>query len=699
MAESEPADMRPGPVAEAAADAEPEPEAAEPEPVAQAVPETQPEAEPEAADASAGATEEQAPTVAVPAFGAGWGMSAPPTPVWAAPQKRARSWNWRRKKVLWTAAAVVAALALVAAGVVALLPGRTGNSVVAAVTCQPSHMASCLIKMPAGAVLLNDGDDSATAWPKRTTVTADLYASNVTRDAAGVGNETAAQLDSDGMDQIVHTDWNAVDGDNVDLVVLQFTSQKGAHAWNSARTAEILAAYPGQAVSIPGDSTGKAHAAVKADAKGNVAAAYSTVVGNLVLNVAYSSPKTFGAADLQNWAGTELASLKTAPAPAADPPDAAPATEQVACPRLTSCLASMPSGAEHWQSPNSGDWIRSSTLTQSQYIKLFWTDSRKLAPGVTANFTNDGVTGIAHQDWDTDGAAKQADFYLIQTITATGAATLTGTNFGEPLWDSSTGHGIEHTIPGESGVQSWYTSKADSDGFVSFYFTATLGNVIAEGWEFFDGSFDAATADRWAKAQLDRVRGSMTTAPMGLFPLTAPKLPASSQGSCAASGDCLLALPHGATDTTSTSYNVSEVVDADTYAIHDEPASSDEVNTWLGAAGLKTAEHRSWSAGGGVTADAVLLRYGKPAQAQAAAMLEYGLNAAGQRVCTDAAVPDSLCLAAPVSTTDPLQEQTIWVLAWKGDYEVSVSVTKSNTADVADAYTWAQEQLDLLPVG
>ena len=59
---------------------------------------------------------------------------------------------------------------------------------------------------------------------------------------------------------------------------------------------------------------------------------------------------------------------------------------------------------------------------------------------------------------------------------------------------------------------------------------------------------------------------------------------------------------------------------------------------------------------------------------------------AGDRDCTDAAVPDSVCLAAPVDTTDPLQNETIWVLAWKGDYEVILAVTRSNGADIADAY-------------
>jgi hypothetical protein len=44
-----------------------------------------------------------------------------------------------------------------------------------------------------------------------------------------------------------------------------------------------------------------------------------------------------------------------------------------------------------------------------------------------------------------------------------------------------------------------------------------------------------------------------------------------------------------------------------------------------------------------------------------------------------------------------LQNETVRVLAWKGDYEVSVSATRSSGANVADAYAWARQQLDLVP--
>lgn len=598
------------------------------------------------------------------------------------------------KRFVLISVGVIAALALVAAGIVALLPGRTGDSVVVAARCQPSDLTTCLIKAPAGAVQLS----GAATWDQATTVTSDLYRANITDDAPGVSTDTASLLDSDGLHKAVHRDWNAVDGNNVDLVLLQFDSQKGAKSWNATRTGEIMAAYRGRAVSVPGDTSGKAFAAAKSDAKGDIEAAYSAVIGDIVLNVAYSSPKTLDVKDLRNWAGTELASLRGAPPADADQPDAAPGTQQVACAGgLTSCLASMPSGGEHWTSPISNDWVGSATLTPDQFIKLSWDDKGTTQSQVKSNFVADGVTTIAHQDWTTDGGYKQADIYLIQAITAGGAGQLDSSNFGEPNWGKGL-HGTSYTIPGEPGAQAWYTNP-DSNGFVNFYFEQNIGNVIVHGWFFFSGSLDSGTANRWAQAQLNLVSRNAKSEPMGLFPLAAPTLPAAGQGSCPAPGDCLLPLPAGATDTTASSYQVGHDLQAAVYASQYEADTSTDVTTWLGADGFTTGEHRAWTTSAGAGADVVLLKYAGPAQAQAAAQLEYGLNASAgrERVCTDSKLPDSFCLAGPVTVSDPLQKETIRVLAWKGGYEVSVSVTTSNAADVADAYLWAQRQLELLP--
>jgi hypothetical protein len=604
-----------------------------------------------------------------------------------APKKR------NRKRILLISTAIVAAVALVTVGIVALLPGRTGNSVVAAVKCQPEDLSSCLIKPPAGSLRLT----STTSWPETTTVSANQYAANITKDAQGVGADTASQASIDGERRIVHVDWNAVDGNNVDIVLLSFESQKGAQAWYSTRAAEIMAAYPGAAVAIPGDTTAKAHAATKADQKGNIDAAYSTVVGDIVLDVAYSSPKQFSADDLKNWAGTELASLHNAPPAAADPADSAPGTEQIACgSSIGDCLEPMPSGAEHWTSPTSDKWVKSSSLSVSQYVQLSYQDGASVQAQVMSDFNADGVTAIAHQDWDINNANQQADIYLVRTITADGASKLSTDHFGEPNWGGGLSS-VSYTIPNEPDARAWYTNKKDSNGFTDFYFTTLDGNVIVDGWLFFYGSFDSGTANKWSQGQLDRISHTLSTQPMGLFPLTAPTLPAPSQGTCPAAGDCLMPPPSGATDTTQNSFATGKILDAGTYATQYEGGSNTDVATWLGSDGLKGAEHRAFSAGNGATADADLLQFDTPAHAQAAAMLEYGFNAPGDRICTATAVPNSLCLAAAVSTTDPLQKETIRVLAWKGDYEVSVSVTVSNSADVADAYAWAQQQLNLLP--
>ena len=604
----------------------------------------------------------------------------------------------KRKRVLWTVAAVVVVGGLIGGGVYALLPGRTGNSVVAAVECRPADLAGCLIKAPAGAVPLTS-EVSTDNWPKQTTVSANDFASHIVVDSPGVGADAATEVASDNVEKIVHNDWNAVDGSNVDLVLLSFDTQADAQSWNSARSGEILSGYPGQTVKIPGDSTGAAHVAVKEDAHGNLDAAYSAAVGDLVLNVDFSSPSPFNAQDLANWAGTELASLHGAPAAPADPAPTPVGTEQVACQsRLTACLTPLPDGGQPWTSSTGSDWVAGSTLSTSQLVDVLWSGSTSQDRSeVMSNMTSNGVTGVAHEDWTVgEEADQQADIYLVQTISATGAKNLAQNNFGEPDWNNGL-TGTSYSVPGLGNIQAWYTNKTDSNGFIEYSFTATIGNVVACGWMYFYGSFVSSLANSWTKDEVDSMTATERTAPLGMFPLNASGVPASSQGTCAASGDCLLPLPGGASDTTASSYEETKSLPAAQYAIQYETGQSDEVTTWLTSDGFQSAEHRSWTASYGATADVALIEYAKPAQAQAAVLLEYGINAAGDRSCTDSAAPDSRCLAEPVSADDPLLKDTVWVLAWKGDYEVSLQVTATDAADVSQAYTWAQQQLDMLP--
>jgi hypothetical protein len=600
-----------------------------------------------------------------------------------------------RRRLLIVGAAVVV-LALIAVGIYALLPGRSGNSVVTAVTCRPTALTSCLIKAPDGAVRLsNTGNDQ---WPQQTVSTATEYAANVVTNLSGIGQETQGLLSEDGLTTIAHNDWNAVDGDNVDIVLISFGTQKGAQAWYSVRAAEIMAAYPGTDTAIPGDSTSSAHAAVKADSKGDIHAGYATVVGRMVLDVAYSSPNGLNSADLRNWAGTELTSLRSEPAPGADPPPAPAGVQQVACGSgLQSCLSAVPGNGTPWTSPTDSHWVSSPTLTSDQFVNLFWeAGSASERQQVLSDFSADGVTGIAHEDWTVNNAYEQADVYLIQTITAAGAAHLASANFGEPSWGGGLS-GVGYSVPDSTGTQAWYTSKTDSNGFIDFAYTTNIGNVIVMGWMYFYGSFDSGTANSWAQPQVDRVQASAQTEPLGAFSLAAPTLPAPSQGACAASGDCLVPLPSGATDTTSSSYQGSTSLTAAEYADRYETTASIDINNWLVADGYASGEHRSWTASNGATADAVLLKFGTPEQAQAATLLDFGVNAPNNHVCTDGAVPDSLCIAAPTTATDLLQKETVDVLAWKGDYEVSVSVRTFDSADLTQAYTWAQQQLDMLP--
>lgn len=158
-----------------------------------------------------------------------------------------------------------------------------------------------------------------------------------------------------------------------------------------------------------------------------------------------------------------------------------------------------------------------------------------------------------------------------------------------------------------------------------------------------------------------------------------------------------MAQPSGSKDATAAStMSTSKSVTALEYSVAYESDFNQQYSTWLGSDGLQSAEHRSWKSGG-TTADAVLLKFGSPVQAQAAATFEYGLGTQNDRVCTVTTVANAYCMADPVGATDYYQMETVSVVAWKGDYEVRVSVTVSNAAQVAQAYAWAEQQLAMLP--
>lgn len=596
----------------------------------------------------------------------------------------------KRKRKLWTWTAVVAVVAVVGAGVVVVESGRHGNSVVSAVTCAPAKLSSCLIKQPQGAETLSD----TPTWDQAAVPSMEAVGANITADAKDMASQTSIALEANGENAVAHTDWNAVDGNDVDMVLLKFATIKGAQSWNAARNGEILAAYTGPSVAISGDSAEKAHAAAKADAKGDYHAAYSAVVGNIVLNLSYTSPNKFDPADLQNWAGTELASLGSAPKPAKDPADTSSGgTEEVSCSRLTSCLPSTPSGFGPWLAPPKG-WTSSRTLTPKQYVKYEYLAAD--VSDVEANFSKYNITGVAHTDWANASAEQQTDVYLIQALTEAGAQGVYSDNFGEPVWPKGE-KGISFSIPGEPDAQAWYANKKEN-GFTDVYYTTRVGNTIVEAWSFFYGSVNKAVASKWATSTINKVKVTEAQKPVGLPSLGTPTVKIPAQGSCSASGDCLVALPSGAKDTTQAStMSSSKSVTAEEYAVGYESDFNQQFTGWLGDDGFQSGEHRSWKASSGATADGVLLKFGSPAQAQAAAMLEYGLGTESDRVCTISSVSNAYCMADPVGAADYYQMETVSVVAWKGDYEVRVSVTVSNSAQVAQAYAWAEQQLAMLP--
>lgn len=630
------------------------------------------------------------PVPSMPGYYAGSMLVAPYPPEQVQAAVAARR---KRKRVMWGVTAVVAAVAVATVGVIAATSGRSGNSVVSAVKCAPQNLDTCLIKPPSGARTLT----SAPSWDQAVAPTTDQYGANFTTDVKGMGSESDPMLVADTEAASAHTDWKAVDGNGIDMVLFRFSSNQGAQTWNTTRNAEILAAYPGRSVAVDGDSTEKAHAAAKPGPDGAYHASYSAVVGKMVLNINYASQQKLDTSDLRSWAGTELASLRTAPAPAADPTAVPDGTQKIVCPNLHACLPSRPSGMSAWDSPTSSDWVSLSSLTPKQFATDFWYS--KYRSNAQSQLEDAAVTGIAHTDWASAGASQQADIYLIQTVTQVGASSAYSFLNEEPNWGKGvSGVSFDTGVAGTDAVAGWYANKDDSERLRVGFVVAQIGNVVVFAYFFFRGSYNTSLTKKWLSATVNRILATAKQMPLGLPSLTPPDVKVLPQGTCPASGDCLMPLPAGAKDTTSSSA-YTDTKSAGGYASAYEGASNAQFDPWLGADGFQSAEHRAWTASNGADADLVVLKFSSPTQAQASAMLEYAMGAQNERACTDRAVADALCVAAPVSSSDPRQLETVDLFAWKGNDEVRVDVTYSNAADLANAYAWLEQQLALLPTG
>ena len=585
------------------------------------------------------------------------------------PKRKARTWLLVGIPVL--------ILVLVAAGLVALHIVNEVNPAVNKVVCNPKSLTSCLVAPPAKA------GSNTSSWATATTVTSTAYAAAYPNSGESQQPEISSLVTNDGLKAIVHRSWYQ-GPEQIDIILLSFDTAQGAQAWASDRTGEFLADDSGPQLTVPGDSTAKAYSTSTTDGSGDIDVRYVTTVGDIDFEAHYASQGTLQQQDFNLWAGTEYASLQSAPAPGPAPSPTPTAFQAATCPgTLTKCLMPFPSGGQTVPGIPS-------TYTITSFTNDFITKADETA--TAQRMQTDNVTGIDSESWGTNGFDEAGQVILIQTRTDSQAQDL-GSYIG-----GDAGYTDTFTIPGYSQASGSYTTTADSDGFYEGLVTEQTGTVFMSLWLDFTGSFSTSTAQTWAVSELNLL--AQDTQSHWGFPIpqvTAPTLPAFAPGTCPAStlASCVMAVPSGSTantpnggSTVQADLGVSGLV-ADLYT-----SRQNYEQAWLTSDGAKGAATESWTAANGATGTDYVTQFGSSRQAQAAALQLIGDSTAGAQSCTVPGLPNTTCLVLPED--DSTGAVPIRVTAWSGDYMIDLELTQTDSADTTDALTWAQSQLELL---
>ena len=598
----------------------------------------------------------------------GYGWPPPPPP---APQRRIG-----RKQITSIVALVV--IALVGGGVYAYDHFKSTDEGVSAVTCQPSTLTSCLVAKPSSASSYPDSWGSS-----RTPATADYV--KWAFDSDPVAQKTASDnLASEGLQNIAHTAWKAADGDGIDITLLKFSSPQGAHA----RGLELLGAdmTNGGPVSAPDGLPGSAYTNTTPNSDGDIVARYSAYVGDVALQVHYTSPGAYSAADFASWLSAEYKSLTTAPK-AAPSPQPTGGTQSVTCSdNLSSCLTDSPSGSTAW----SDSWGGTTSPTAKQYVTQMFSGS-SWQNIISARLKAAGLTGISHHAWVTSNG-EEADDLLLSFGTANGATAW----YKNDVYSAT---GTSFTVPGQQNATGTYDPKADADGNISAQVFGVNGTVVMELFTWSPKSFDQTRTVTWASQQLGKIGSTSKTQPAPAAPVptpTASKLVGGSDASisCDSAQDCLMAAPNGAVPWSGADYDKSTTATVDEYVKENWSSESSAQQAYeanlLNDAGVKAIAHREWDAADGSSTIVTILQYGSDEQAQSEALDYQGAILATGSEITVPGLDDAVVDIKPLDTGGDVP---VKIDLWKGNYEVRLAYYSLATADPQAAVSVALQQL------
>ena len=627
-----------------------------------------------------------------------WGQQQPPQ--WQNPQQPGYGWpaapplpplppqrRFGRRQISAIVSLVI--LAAVAGGGYAYNHFKSTDNGVTAVTCTPFALTSCLVARPPSAQ-----GGLADSWnPTATPTKADYL--KWAFDADPIAQKIAGDnLTSQGLQNIAHAAWKAADGNGIDIVLLKFSSEQGAHA----RSLELIgtdmtSGDSGNAVPVPipvpAGVPGSAYSSAKPNSNGDIDTRYAAYVGDIALQVSYYSPGSYSSADFSNWLGAEYKSLTSAPKVAPSPQPTS-VTQSVTCSGgLPSCLIAAPSDSSPW----SDAWGSNTSPSVAQYTSQMFGDS-SWRTIINARLKAVGATGVAHRAFITSNGAE-ADDLLISFSTANGALS----------WyknDAYSATGTAFTIPGQQNASGTYDTKADADGNIPAQVFGVNGTVAMELFTWSPKSFDQTRTVTWASQQLGEIGKTSKTQTAVVPPVPMPTGVGSgasgSSSSCSSPESCLMAAPSGSVPWSGSDYDKTTTATVQQY-VHENWSSEGAAEVayeekLLNDAGVTAIAHREWDAADGSSTMVTILQYGSPKQAQSEALDYQGaILATGSEVI----VPGLNDAVVDIKPLDASGDVPVKIDFWKGSYEVRLAFYSPATANPQAAVSVALQQLAELP--
>jgi hypothetical protein len=297
-----------------------------------------------------------------------------------------------------------------------------------------------------------------------------------------------------GFKYAVETNWEAPDGSQADVFLVQFADSSGAQDYVSS-TAEGTADQetPNEPLaSVPGVPGGESWTAGAVDSVGNMREIGWFTVGNVAVDLHTFTPGKSDAAAFDRLAQAQYARLvksTTTPSPLPAPTGPAPAptgTAASATPadraRLQRDLVAPPGGSQPWTAKTGPTGV----LTLQQFASAV--GGATYQQQETAEDTDRGFQFAVRENWFAANST-QADIYLVQFSSATGAQSFVLSHQGGA--GNAVGSAGTYAIPGSGDATAYEHSGLDSFGNIWTESYAAVGDI-------------GVSIDFWVPAKADR---------------------------------------------------------------------------------------------------------------------------------------------------------------------------------------------------